>query len=543
MTKPKQSLAGTWLGAAALGLMLAACSSGSDEAKASGQALTESSGASTVSLVDSSVVEKSRSAPVQADGSFALDTSGLEAPYLLKVEWTDGAEARRYYAVSEGRENLDVNALTNLAFRSSRANDQHEGDDDDERNECEEDDRDYEDSDHDGKQDKADRVRGILAKLTVVLAPLFERYGIVDPRTDRDAVRLLLADVRLTLEGRTVTITNRATGGVIFVGQLSRLSEGVFTAANMPAGPGPGTGTCTAFTYSDFAACQPDNTQTRTVLTSTPAGCTGGAPVTTQACTYVPPVNACTEFTYSAFGDCQPGNTQVRTVLTSAPAGCTGGSPLLEQACTYVPPVNTCTAFTYGAFGSCQPDNTQTRAILTSSPAGCTGGAPVTTQACTYVPPVNTCTAFTYSAYGSCQPDNTQTRTVLTSSPAGCTGGAPVTTQACTYVPPVTTCTSFTYSAYGACQPNSTQTRTVLTSSPAGCTGGAPVTMQACTYTPPLDGGALYTQYCAGCHGNGKKGSSASSIQTAIDNNVGGMGSAALRALTPAQVAAIAAAP
>jgi len=489
MTKPRQYLAGTWVGAAALGLMLAACGSGSGDAKASGKGLTESSNSGTVSLVDSSVVEKSRSAPVQADGSFALDMSGLEAPFLLRHEWADGAELRRSYAVSESRENLDVNALTNLAFRSSRDDDDM---DRDERNECEEDDRDFEDSDSDGKHNKADRVRRLLAEMTVVLAPLFERYGIVDPRTDRDAVRLLLADVKVTLDRRTVTITNRATGGVIYVGRISRLSEGVFTAANMPAGPG--TSACTAFTYSDFAACQPDGTQSRTVLTSTPAGCTGGAPVTTQACTYVPPANACTEFTYSAFGDCQPGNTQVRTVLTSGPAGCTGGSPLLEQACTYVPPVNACTDFTYGAYGACQPNNTQTRAVLTSSPAGCTGGAPVTTQACTYVPPVSTCTAFTYSAYG-------------------------------------------------ACQPNSTQTRTVLTSSPAGCTGGAPVTMQACVYTPPLDGGALYTQYCSGCHGNGKKGSSASSTQQAINNNVGGMGSAALRALTPAQVAAIAAAP
>ncbi|MBI5069248.1 MAG: cytochrome c [Deltaproteobacteria bacterium] len=83
----------------------------------------------------------------------------------------------------------------------------------------------------------------------------------------------------------------------------------------------------------------------------------------------------------------------------------------------------------------------------------------------------------------------------------------------------------------------------MLTATPAGCTGGSPVLTQTCTYVPPIDGAALYTQHCFGCHANGKKGSSASSIQTAITGNVGGMGSAALRALTPAQIAAIAAAP
>ena len=439
MTIPKKHLTTSWLGAAALGLLLSACGSANTDSKASGQGLTETTSAGTIALNDSSAVVQSRTAPVEADGSFSLDMSGLEAPFVLRLEWTEAEAVHRFYGVSEGRENLDVNALTDLAFRSS-----HGSDDLDESDDDAEDDDAFEHSDHDRKHGSATQARKLLAELTVVLAPLFERYGITDPRTDRDAVRLLLLDVKITLDHRTVTVTNRATGLVIFTGRLSHLSDGVFTAANMPAGPG-GVVTCTEFTYAEFGACQADNTQVRTVLTSSPAGCTGGAPVLSQACTYVPPVNACTSFTYSAFGACQADNTQVRTVLTSSPAGCTGGSPILSQACTYVPPVNTCTSFTYSAFAACMPDNTQVRTVLTSSPAGCTGGAPVLTQACTYV--------------------------------------------------------------------------------------------------PPIDGAALYTQYCAGCHGNGKKGSSASSIQTAINNNVGGMGSASLRALTAAQVAAIAAAP
>ena len=59
------------------------------------------------------------------------------------------------------------------------------------------------------------------------------------------------------------------------------------------------------------------------------------------------------------------------------------------------------------------------------------------------------------------------------------------------------------------------------------------------TGTKPIDGAALYTQYCAGCHGTSKKGSTALAIQNAIDSNRGGMGS--LKFLTPEQAAAIAA--
>jgi mono/diheme cytochrome c family protein len=56
--------------------------------------------------------------------------------------------------------------------------------------------------------------------------------------------------------------------------------------------------------------------------------------------------------------------------------------------------------------------------------------------------------------------------------------------------------------------------------------------------TSSSDGTALYNQYCAGCHGAGKRGSSASAIQSAINSNKGGMGS--LKSLTAAQITAIA---
>ena len=108
--------------------------------------------------------------------------------------------------------------------------------------------------------------------------------------------------------------------------------------------------------------------------------------------------------------------------------------------------------------------------------------------------------------------------------------------------PPAPGACSYTYDAWSACA-GGLQTRAVVSATPAGCTG-TPLLTQACTATPPpIDGAALYTTYCAGCHGNAKKGQPASLIAAAIANGTGGMGSAALRALTPAQIAAIAAAP
>ncbi|HSN14506.1 MAG TPA: cytochrome c, partial [Anaeromyxobacteraceae bacterium] len=63
------------------------------------------------------------------------------------------------------------------------------------------------------------------------------------------------------------------------------------------------------------------------------------------------------------------------------------------------------------------------------------------------------------------------------------------------------------------------------------------VLSQACTYVAPIDGKALYTQYCSGCHGTSKQTSTAAAIQAAIDSNRGGMGF--LNFLTPEQIAAI----
>ncbi len=48
--------------------------------------------------------------------------------------------------------------------------------------------------------------------------------------------------------------------------------------------------TCTSWIYSPSSECQQNGIQNVTATNPTPAGCSGGTPKTTQACTYVPPV-------------------------------------------------------------------------------------------------------------------------------------------------------------------------------------------------------------------------------------------------------------
>lgn len=143
--------------------------------------------------------------------------------------------------------------------------------------------------------------------------------------------------------------------------------------------------TCASFTYSDWSVCSSNSQQARTVISSSPSGCTGGSPVTTQSCNYVAPISACTSFAYSDWGTCESiNNHQFRNITSSSPSGCTGGNPITSQSCNYVAPVLACTSFTYSDWSVCQSNNTQYRSVTTSSPFGCTGGSSVTTQSCSY---------------------------------------------------------------------------------------------------------------------------------------------------------------
>ncbi len=275
-------------------------------------------------------------------------------------------------------------------------------------------------------------LEAIVYRLRAAVAPLFQHYGLAfgGDLGASAAFKTMLGEVSFVADLGAITVTNKATGGVIFTGLLNNLTPGTFSPENIPGT----TPTACTYTMGSWGECQSNGTQTRTV-TASPAGCTGSPPGSSQPCTYVPPsAGTCTGFTYSTWAPaiCPASGQQTRTILVSTPAGCTGGSPVLTQTCP--PAAATCTSFTYSDWAPavCPASGQQSRTVATSSPAGCTGGSPVLTQTCT--PPPATCTSFTYSAWApaACPASGQQSRTVATSSPAGCTGGSPVLAQACT---------------------------------------------------------------------------------------------------------------
>lgn len=95
-------------------------------------------------------------------------------------------------------------------------------------------------------------------------------------------------------------------------------------------GGGGGGNQCTAFTYSAWspAVCDSSGRQTRTVLTSSPTGCTGGSPVLSQTCTpptctdlFVTPINYAGQEV--VVGCYEPGTYSISGSITQTAGTCT----------------------------------------------------------------------------------------------------------------------------------------------------------------------------------------------------------------------------
>ena len=257
---------------------------------------------------------------------------------------------------------------------------------------------------------------------------------------------------------------------------------------------------CTSFEYSEWGACQSNGTQSRTVLSSLPAGCGGGNPILKQNCEYNPGPDECIAFTYSEWGVCQSSNIQTRT-YTGIPAGCSGGNPEeTERSCQYNP--SAC-AYVYTSWGACQIGGKQTRSVASKNPEGCVG-EPDLEQDCDYQAPV--CVDYNYSDWSVCQPDDTRTRSALSGIPAGCQGGTPsVIKESCDYAGGPELCREFTYNEWGACQLGGKQHRTVAKSIPDKCKGGEDLDLeQDCEFKSPVCSGFTYSEWGA-CQSNGKQ--------------------------------------
>ena len=204
--------------------------------------------------------------------------------------------------------------------------------------------------------------------------------GIIATLTFQASANSQTDDINLTFDSRGTYTTDSA---VIFDGSSddgagTDILAGVTNSHIVVSAP-----TCTSFVYTDWTECQPDGTQSRTVTSSLPDGCSDGDPVLEQTCTYNGGSETCTSFVYTDWTECQPDGTQSRTVTSSLPDGCSDGDPVLSQTCSYTQP--NCISFVYSNWGECRSDGTQLRTIFSRNPSNCIGGNASLTANCEYV--------------------------------------------------------------------------------------------------------------------------------------------------------------
>jgi hypothetical protein len=184
----RRPLAAALLGSA----LLAACAS-AEASKPESAGLAYAGGpiaGGAVTLADSSSPTRQRHATTAADGTFAVDTNGLTPPYLLKVSWNDGATARALYAIAQGDVNVDVNAITDLAFTYAAGDGGQEA---------------LWQGAGPANHDAAVQASSVLVDVAAEIAPILVEYDVADLVADRAGVRALLEDVTVTTANGVAT--------------------------------------------------------------------------------------------------------------------------------------------------------------------------------------------------------------------------------------------------------------------------------------------------------------------------------------------------
>jgi hypothetical protein len=183
-----------------------------------------------VSLKDDSTPAKVKTAIIGSDGSYAIDVTGMKAPYILQARGTAGGTEYKLHSFSEGTGTANVNPLTDAIVACAAEVDDPE-----------------EAYRHDDSE-KRDKIRSNLSKtvkiLLAKLQPLLKEYNAehTNPITSRYIVNHLDLDdmfdkLRISVRNGILTITSKKTGAVIFTGKVTDIANGTLDTGAIPPPP------------------------------------------------------------------------------------------------------------------------------------------------------------------------------------------------------------------------------------------------------------------------------------------------------------------
>lgn len=458
-----------------------------------------------ITLKDSSTPPVEHQATTASDGSFAFNTTGLTAPFILKM--TNGATTMYSWANEGGITN--ITPLTTIVVSIAAGGVDLAAL--------------YANATHADMVATAAKIALAVSTLQSVLDPMLAQYGVTGSilNTAFDAnhtgLDALLDGTKVTITAGTVTITNKGTAALILSAPSTNFSAGMITAANIPAPPSaPGNIIYTSKCGGCHGEVYTSNLYGRVFSTAdifnAIANNMGGMGSITFSNNTDPQliVNA-----INSPGTPPPPPAPVAgaadpTIYNAKCAACHGNVATSTKLGATVVRIQNAISGNVGGMGSIVVSTADIQAIVAAL-------NPVTpTPAPTPTPSTTPNGATLYSANCS-----------------GCHGVlATSTKQGVT----IARLQSAITNNVGGMSYLSALTVSEVQAIVTALTPSTP------TPIPTPTGQALYESVCAGCHGtfatSAKGGATATRIQTAITNNTGGMGY--LSTLTSAQITDIA---
>ena len=167
-----------------LGLTLAGCGGGSGGGSTevvSGTAAVGYALSGQVNLKDSSSPSKERSSNIGSDGSFAIDVTGMKAPYVLRAEGSADGTTYKLHSFAEGTGTANINPLTDVIVASASGHDSSDA---------------FEHADSDRNHHIGSNIANTVSILMAKLQPLLKQYNAenTNPITSRYIVNHLDLD-------------------------------------------------------------------------------------------------------------------------------------------------------------------------------------------------------------------------------------------------------------------------------------------------------------------------------------------------------------
>ncbi|MFZ3253118.1 MAG: fibronectin type III domain-containing protein [Syntrophales bacterium] len=217
-------------------LLLTGCGGGGEGGVSSqvvsGVAATGSPIAGQVRIKDSSTVTREGATVIANDGSFALDVTGMKAPFILQA--TGSANGRRHslHSFADGPGTANINPLSDAAVANAAGvSDPAQV---------------YENPEPATLRKIRDNLSNTITEIQNALKPLMSNFGSdkVNPirdkyRADHTGIDNMFDNVQITIIDGIITVTNLKTGAVIYTGPISDMRRSHFTE-NDDDVPNPG---------------------------------------------------------------------------------------------------------------------------------------------------------------------------------------------------------------------------------------------------------------------------------------------------------------